>query len=90
MGTDLSVAGMDDTPAPNIRFEPALPKLKLQAIRRLGYGLLNKLVLLFPAVFWDDTLDTFGHVNPIGGGRSEGVLHIDVNAMIHHIPSLPT
>lgn len=45
-----------------IAFEPPLPKYKLDAIQRLGFGLLNKVVMLFPRVFWDTNLDTFGHL----------------------------
>ena len=37
-----------------IRFEPPLPPAKAQAIERLGMGVLNKIVLLFPQRFWDD------------------------------------
>jgi len=47
-----------------IVFSPPLPEDKQQAITRLGYGVLNKLVLLFPHAFWDTTLDTIGHVSP--------------------------
>ena len=38
-----------------IRFDPQLPVAKAQAIERLGMGVLNKIVLLFPNRFWDDT-----------------------------------
>jgi monoamine oxidase len=38
-----------------IRFDPHLPAAKAQAIERLGMGVLNKIVLLFPKRFWDDT-----------------------------------
>lgn len=38
-----------------IRFDPPLPAAKAQAIERLGMGVLNKIVLLFPKRFWDDT-----------------------------------
>ncbi|CAN1239093.1 Lysine-specific histone demethylase 1 homolog 2 [Linum grandiflorum] len=32
----------------SIRFEPELPRRKLEAIERLGFGLLNKVAMLFP------------------------------------------
>ena len=38
-----------------IRFEPQLPAAKMQAINRLGMGVLNKIVLLFSERFWDNT-----------------------------------
>ncbi|KAL2944066.1 Lysine-specific histone demethylase 1-like protein 2 [Bienertia sinuspersici] len=43
-----------------ITFEPELPKNKLDAINRLGFGLLNKVAMVFPHVFWGEDLDTFG------------------------------
>ncbi|XP_057249900.1 lysine-specific histone demethylase 1 homolog 2 [Beta vulgaris subsp. vulgaris] len=43
-----------------IKFEPELPESKLEAINRLGFGLLNKVAMVFPHVFWGDDLDTFG------------------------------
>lgn len=47
----------------SIRFEPELPPRKLAAIERLGFGLLNKVAMVFPHVFWGDDLDTFGSLN---------------------------
>ncbi|KAG0492491.1 hypothetical protein HPP92_005889 [Vanilla planifolia] len=44
----------------SIKFDPELPSEKLGAIKRLGFGLLNKLAMLFPHVFWGEELDTFG------------------------------
>ena len=36
-----------------IRFEPPLPAAKTIAIKGLGMGLLDKIVLQFPYIFWD-------------------------------------
>ncbi|KAF5835288.1 flavin-containing amine oxidoreductase-domain containing protein [Dunaliella salina] len=47
-----------------IKFVPELPRAKLQAIDRLGFGALNKLVLLFPHAFWDTSIDLMAHVSP--------------------------
>ncbi len=41
--------------AGSIIFEPALPADKQSAISRLGMGVLNKVWLEFPSVFWDAT-----------------------------------
>jgi len=41
--------------AGDITFNPALPEEKLSAISRLGFGVLNKVWLGFPSVFWDNT-----------------------------------
>lgn len=46
--------------AGTIGFEPALPPWKKEAIERLGFGDLNKVILQFPEVFWDDSVDFFG------------------------------
>ncbi|XP_042480781.1 lysine-specific histone demethylase 1 homolog 3-like [Macadamia integrifolia] len=46
--------------ANTIKFSPALPDWKESSIQRLGFGVLNKVVLEFPEVFWDDTVDYFG------------------------------
>ena len=46
--------------AETIQFSPPLPQWKYSAVQRLGYGVLNKVVLEFPRVFWDDAVDYFG------------------------------
>ncbi|KAK1260797.1 hypothetical protein QJS04_geneDACA002150 [Acorus gramineus] len=51
----------------SIKFVPELPQRKLDGIKRLGFGLLNKVAMLFPHVFWGTDLDTFGH---LAGERS--------------------
>ena len=43
-----------------IKFSPPLPQWKHSSIRRLGFGVLNKVVLEFPEVFWNDSVDYFG------------------------------
>ncbi|KAH0499408.1 hypothetical protein TgHK011_006608 [Trichoderma gracile] len=43
-----------------IQFEPPLPSEKADAIRRLGFGILNKVVLLYDRVFWDSDRHIFG------------------------------
>ena len=44
----------------SISFEPGLPGWKQEAVSRLGFGLLNKIVLVFDQPFWDATRDMFG------------------------------
>ncbi|XP_045792774.1 lysine-specific histone demethylase 1 homolog 1 [Trifolium pratense] len=46
----------------SIQFIPDLPQRKKDAIHRLGFGLLNKVVMLFPTNFWGGNIDTFGHL----------------------------
>jgi monoamine oxidase len=55
----------------DIKFVPELPVRKKDAIQRLGYGLLNKVVMLFPYDFWDGRIDTFGHLTEESGQRGE-------------------
>lgn len=43
-----------------INFDPPLPGWKLGAIDRLGFGVLNKVVLVFDEPFWDTERDMFG------------------------------
>ncbi|GMY31680.1 lysine-specific histone demethylase 1 homolog 2 [Fagus crenata] len=54
-----------------IIFEPELPQRKLAAIERLGFGLLNKVAMVFPHVFWGEDLDTFGCLNEHSDKRGE-------------------
>ncbi|KAF9199705.1 hypothetical protein BGZ49_010142 [Haplosporangium sp. Z 27] len=51
-----------------IKFLPQLPAWKEQAIKNLGFGLLNKLVLVFEKSFWDSNVELFGYV---GSGKGE-------------------
>lgn len=55
----------------SIKFIPELPQRKLDGIKRLGFGLLNKVAMLFPYVFWPTDLDTFGHLSDDPSRRGE-------------------
>ncbi|GAB7341540.1 hypothetical protein MBLNU457_7754t2 [Dothideomycetes sp. NU457] len=46
-----------------IEFSPPLPEWKQGAIDRMGFGLLNKVVLVFERPFWDENFDMFGFLN---------------------------
>lgn len=43
-----------------IKFDPPLPSWKTGAINRMGFGLLNKLIMVFEKPFWDTERDMFG------------------------------
>lgn len=42
-----------------VRFDPVLPRTKLEAIQRLGMGLYNITALKFPTAFWPAPCDAF-------------------------------
>lgn len=54
-----------------IEFVPELPLRKKDAIQRLGFGLLNKVAILFPYNFWGGDIDTFGHLTEDPSSRGE-------------------
>lgn len=43
-------------------FDPPLPSQKLQSIQRLGMGVLNKVYLKFPTVFWDRSAQVISYL----------------------------
>ncbi|XP_071113292.1 lysine-specific histone demethylase 1A-like isoform X1 [Haliotis cracherodii] len=53
------------------QFLPPLPDWKAAAIKRLGFGNLNKVVLCFDRVFWDPNANLFGHVGSTTASRGE-------------------
>ncbi|XP_076176894.1 lysine-specific histone demethylase Su(var)3-3 [Ptiloglossa arizonensis] len=58
-------------PPSAVAFNPPLPEWKSQAIQRLGFGNLNKVVLCFERIFWDPTANLFGHVGSTTASRGE-------------------
>ncbi|KAL8994493.1 MAG: hypothetical protein Q9169_005547 [Polycauliona sp. 2 TL-2023] len=44
----------------SMTFDPPLPDWKLETINRLGFGTLNKVVLVYDKPFWDIEQDMFG------------------------------
>jgi len=46
--------------AGDVPFHPPLPAPKMQALHRLGSGLVNKVVLLFDTCFWPEATQYFG------------------------------
>ena len=47
----------------DVEFDPPLPEWKTGAIGRLGWGVLNKIILTFDKPFWDVSRDFFGVVH---------------------------
>jgi monoamine oxidase len=54
-------------------FTPALPAGKLNAITKLGMGLLNKVYLRFPSVFWPTDVDWIEYIPATHGEWTEWV-----------------
>lgn len=54
--------------AGDIVFQPALTEYKQQVIQRFGMGVLDKLYLQFPEIFWDKDADVIGVSNDKKGG----------------------
>jgi len=44
----------------NVEFNPPLPSWKIGPIGRLGFGILNKVILVYKEAFWDTSRDIFG------------------------------
>lgn len=54
-----------------ITFSPPLPRKKQAAMHRLGMGMLNKVYLRFPEVFWEREPDLLGYISERKGEWSE-------------------
>jgi monoamine oxidase len=59
--------------AGKVRFTPELPPNKLNAIAKLGMGVLNKCYLRFPDVFWSADVDWLEHISASHGEWTEWV-----------------
>lgn len=59
--------------AGRVRFTPALPKAKQQAITGLGMGVLNKCYLRFSKAFWPSDIDWLEYISPKPGEWTEWV-----------------
>ncbi|KAF2278117.1 uncharacterized protein EI97DRAFT_414363 [Westerdykella ornata] len=46
-----------------ISFNPPLPSWKNEVIERMGFGLLNKVILVYEEAFWEPHRDMFGLLN---------------------------
>lgn len=54
-----------------VRFDPPLPPAKQNAIDSLGMGVLNKLYLRFPRIFWPREAELLGYISPEKGRWNE-------------------
>ena len=61
-----------------VEFNPPLPDWKLQTIERLGFGNLNKVILCFDKVFWDNDANLFGHIGSTTSSRGELFLFFNI------------
>ncbi|XP_065360368.1 possible lysine-specific histone demethylase 1 [Calliphora vicina] len=67
----IATAKVQSQQSNTVTFEPPLPDWKQQAIQRLGFGNLNKVVLCFDRIFWDPNTNLFGHVGSTTASRGE-------------------
>ena len=51
----------------SVTFTPELPLAKQNALKHLKMGLLNKLYLEFPSVFWGEYIEVINHVSETKG-----------------------
>lgn len=54
-----------------VQFEPPLPVAKQRAIAAIGAGLLNKLYLRFPQVFWEEDIEVLNWISAEHGRWNE-------------------
>jgi len=54
-----------------VSFSPALPEAKLAAIERMRMGILNKVYLRFPNIFWPEEADMLGYISERKGEWTE-------------------
>ncbi|EDV96595.1 possible lysine-specific histone demethylase 1 [Drosophila grimshawi] len=76
----VAVAQDESQHANTVKFDPPLPDWKQQAIRRLGFGNLNKVVLCFDRIFWDPNANLFGHVGSTTASRGEMFLFWSISS----------
>lgn len=55
----------------SVKFEPSLPAWKQSAIDRLAMGVLNKVYLKFPEIFWNEEIESFGFIGDEVGEWSD-------------------
>eukprot|EP01119_Soliformovum_irregulare_P012389 TRINITY_DN3217_c0_g1_i1.p1 TRINITY_DN3217_c0_g1~~TRINITY_DN3217_c0_g1_i1.p1 ORF type:complete len:460 (-),score=97.52 TRINITY_DN3217_c0_g1_i1:68-1303(-) len=49
--------------ARDVKFDPPLPPAKLTAIDRIGFGLMNKIILEFDEPFWNEESEGIGYLS---------------------------
>ncbi|XP_031624667.1 possible lysine-specific histone demethylase 1 [Contarinia nasturtii] len=67
----LAISPLSVNQENTVQFHPPLPEWKKNAIQRLGFGNLNKVILCFDRIFWDPNTNLFGHVGSTTASRGE-------------------
>jgi len=62
--------------ADSVRFSPPLPAVNTNAIRALGFGLLNKCVLIFERAFWGSDIELINRIDKSGRRGFEEMLSL--------------
>jgi monoamine oxidase len=67
----------------SVKFAPALPREKLNAIAALEMGVLNKTYLHFPTTFWQEDIELFNYISNETGQWAEWLnLHYYTNKAV--------
>jgi len=53
----------------SVKFIPPLPAWKEESIERIGFGLMNKIYLQFPEIFWNPEIEGLGYVSEVHRGE---------------------
>lgn len=75
---DLNTSSKQHQVVNAVQFTPPLPEWKQQTIERLGFGNLNKVILCFDKVFWDNDANLFGHIGSTTSSRGELFLFFNI------------
>lgn len=67
----IATSNLQSLQTNTVKFDPPLPLWKQEAIQRLGFGNLNKVVLCFDRIFWDPNTNVFGNVSSTTSSRGE-------------------
>jgi len=60
----------------SVRFSPTLPEVNTDAIQALGFGLLNKCVLIFDRAFWGSRIQFINRIDKLGNRGFEEFLSL--------------
>lgn len=51
----------------NVQFNPGLPSQMVRSMQKIAVGMVNKVALVFPRIFWDEKTQYFGYESAVKG-----------------------